>query len=136
MSRCHICFKPFTEDSIKVRDHCHYSGLYRGATHRNCNLMYKIPSYIPVVFHNLSGYDAHLFIRELAASVPAEAKMGVIVKNQEDYITFLIKVAVDKYIDKNGVEKDKEIELRFIDSFKFMSSSLDYLMTDLVGGGQ
>ena len=75
-SRCHICVKPFTEDSIKVRDHCHYSGLYRGATHRNCSLMHKIPSYIPVVFHNLSGYDAHLFIRELAASVPGGAKMG------------------------------------------------------------
>ena len=62
--------------------------------------------------------------------------MGVITKNKEDYITFLIKVAVDKYIDKNGVEKDKEIELRFIDSLKFMSSSLDSLTTNLVGRGQ
>ena len=88
------------------------------------------------MFHNLSGYDAHLFIRELAASVPGGAKMGVIAKNKEDYITFSIKVAVDKYVDKNGVEKDKEIELRFIDSFKFMSSSLDSLTTNLVGGGQ
>ena len=135
-SRCHICFKSFTEDSIKVRDHCHCSHRYRGAAHMNCNLMYKIPSYIPVVFHNLSGYDTHLFIRELAASVPEGAKMGVIAKNKEDYITFSIKVAADKYIDKNGVEKDKEIALRFIDSFKFISSSLDSLMTNLVGGGQ
>ena len=135
-SRCHICFKPFTEDSIKVRDHCHCSGLYRGAAHKNCNLMYKISSYIPVIFHNLSGYDAHLFIRELAASVPRGAKMGVIAKNKEDYITFSIKVAVDKYVDKNGVEKDKEIELRFIESFKFMSSSLDSLTNNLVRGGQ
>ena len=47
-----------------------------------------------------------------------------------------MKVAVDKYIDKNGVEKDKEVELRFIDSFKFMSSSLDSLTTNVVGGGQ
>ena len=45
-------------------------------------------------------------------------------------------MAVDKYIDKNGVEKDKEIELRFIDSFQFMSSSLDSLTTNLVRGGQ
>ena len=135
-SRCHICFKPFMEDGIKVRDHCHHSGLYRGATHRNCNLMYKISSYIPVVFHNLLGYDAHLFIRELAASVPGGAKMGVIAKNKEDYVTFSIKVAVDKYVDKNGVEKDKEIEVRFIDSFKFMSSSLDSLTNNLVHGGQ
>ena len=62
--------------------------------------------------------------------------MGLIAKNKEDYITFSIKVAVDKYIDKNGVEKDKEIKLRFIDSFKFMSSSLDSLTTNLVGRGQ
>ena len=105
--RCHICFRPFTLKDPKVRDHCHYTGNYRGAAHRNCNLQYKIPSYIPIVFHNLSGYDAHLFIRELAASKPGGAKMGVIAKNKEDYITFSIRVAVDKYIDKNGVEKEK-----------------------------
>ena len=89
--------------------------------------MCRFPHYIPVVFHNLSGYDAHLFIRELAASIPGGARMGVIAKTKEDYISFSIKVAVDKYIDKNGIEKDKEIELRFINSFKFMSSSLDSL---------
>ena len=50
--RCHICFKPFTGDNPSVRDH--YSGNYRGAAHRNCNLRYRIPSYIPIVFHNLS----------------------------------------------------------------------------------
>ena len=52
-------------------------------------------------------------------------------ENKEDYITFLISVEVDKYIDKNGEEKSKEIELRFIDSFKFMSSSLDFLVNNL-----
>ena len=108
--RCHICFRPFTEKNPKVRDHCHYTGNYRGATHRNCNLQYKIPSHIPIVFHNLSGYDAHLFIRELAAFKPGGgAKMEVIAKNKEDYITFSIKVVIDKYVDKNGVEKEKEI---------------------------
>ena len=99
--RCHICFKPFTLKDPKVRDHCHYTGNYRGAAHRNCNLQYKIPSYIPAVFHNLAGYDAHLFIRELAASEPGGVKMEAIAKNKEDYITFSIRVAVDKYIDKN-----------------------------------
>ena len=59
-TKCHICFKEFRDS--KVRDHCHYSGLYRGAAHSSCNLRYKIASYIPVVFHNLAGYDAHLFI--------------------------------------------------------------------------
>ena len=60
-TKCHICFKQFG-DKGKVRDHCHCSGLYRGAAHCSCNLRYKIPSYIPVVFHNLAGYYAHLFI--------------------------------------------------------------------------
>ena len=120
---------------IKVRDHCHYTGRYRGPAHTKCNLQYKILSYIPVVFHNLSGYDAHLFIKELAASSTDGAKMGVIAKNKEDYIFFSIKVEVDKYIDKNGIEKSKEIELRFIDSFKFMSSSLDSLINSLAHRG-
>ena len=115
----------------KVRDHCHYSGIYRGAAHSLCNLQYKIPSYIPVIFHNLSGYDAHMFIKELAN---CGSKMGVIAKNKEDYITFLISVEVNKYIDKNGEEKSKEVELRFIDSFKFMSSSLDSLINNLARG--
>ena len=130
-TKCHICFKPFGEKG-KVRDHCHYSGLYRGAAHFSCSLQYKIPSYIPVVFHNLAGYDAHLFIRELATYTTG---MGVIAKNIEDYISFSVKVEVDKYIDKEGNEKTKEIEVRFIDSIKFMSSSLDSLVNNLARGG-
>ena len=59
--------------------------------------------------------------------------MGVIAKNKEDYISFLVDVAVDRYVDKLGNEKEKLIELRFIDSFKFMSSSLDSLTRNLVG---
>ena len=62
--------------------------------------------------------------------------MEVIAKNKEDYISFSIKVPVDSYIDKNGEEKDKLIELRFIDSFKFMFSSLDSLTKNLVRGGK
>ena len=112
-TKCHICYKPLTLRNPKVRDHCHYTGLYRGPTHSLCNLRYKIPSYIPVVFHNLSGYDAHLFIRELGTHT---SEMEVIAKNKGDYINFSIKVPVEKYIDKNGEEKDKLIELRFIDS--------------------
>ena len=132
-TKCHICYKPFTLGDPKVKDHCHYTGLYRGPAHSLCNLRYKIPSYIPVVFHNLSGYDAHLFIRELGAHT---SDMEVIAKNKEDYISFSIKVPVDSFIDMNGEEKDKLIELRFIDSFKFMSSSLDSLTKNLVRGGK
>ena len=62
--------------------------------------------------------------------------IGVIAKNKEDYITFLVKVAVNRYMDKNGNEKDRTIELRFIDSFKFMASRLDSLTSNLVCGGR
>ena len=133
--RCHICFKLFKEDNPKVRDHCHYTSRYRGPAHAKCNLHYKISFYIPIEFHNPSGYDTHLFIKELAASSIDRAKMGVIAKNKEDYISFSIKVEVDKYINKNGIEKSKEIELRFKDSLKFMSSSLDSLVNILARGG-
>ena len=61
--------------------------------------------------------------------------MGVIAKNKEDYISFSIKVEVDKYIDTDGNERIKEMELRFIDSIKFMSSSLDSLVNNLAKGG-
>ena len=72
-----------------------------------------------------------MFIKELAN---CGSKMGVIAKNKEDYITFLISIEVDKYVDKNGEERSKEIELRFIDSFKFMSSSIDSLVNNLARG--
>ena len=75
LESCHMCFKPFKEDNPKVRDYCHYTGHYRGPAHMKCNLQYKIPSYIPIIFHNLSGYDTHLFIKELAASTDG-GKMG------------------------------------------------------------
>ena len=122
-SRCHICFKKFGDSKKvpKVHDHCHYTGRYGGPAHRNCNLMYRIPSYILVVFHNLSGYDAHLFIGELGRH--SRDTMGVIAKNKEENISFSVDIAVDRYVDKLGNEKEKLIELRFIDSFKFMAKS-------------
>ena len=131
-TKCHICFKPFEELNPKVRDHCHYTGQYRGPTHRNCNLRYKIPSHIPIVLHNLSGYDAHLFIWEMGKETN---KIGVIAENKEKYISFTTNVVVDEYRDK-GKTKEKKIQLRFIDSFKFMASSLDSLTNNLVKGGK
>ena len=61
--------------------------------------------------------------------------MGVIAKSTEDNISFLIKVEVDKYVHKEGNERTKEMELRFIVSIKFMSSSLDSLVNNLERGG-
>ena len=92
-NKCHICYKAFNQKYPKVRDHCHYTRKYRGPAHRSCNLRSRIPSYILVVFHSLSAYDAHLFIKELGSK---NDNISVITKNKEDYITFLIDVPVDK----------------------------------------
>ena len=64
-NKCWICQGKFSNDDKKVRDHCHFTGKYRGAAHNKCNLLYKKPKFIPVVFHNLSGYDSHLFVKNL-----------------------------------------------------------------------
>ena len=58
-TECHICGDELGED--RVRDHCHLTGKFRGAAHESCNVNYRIPKFFPVIFHNLSGYDSHLF---------------------------------------------------------------------------
>ena len=66
-TRCWICKGEFDDkdkNKEKVKDHCHYTGRYRGAAHNECNLNYRKPNFTPVVFHNLSGYDSHLFIKK------------------------------------------------------------------------
>ena len=62
-TKCWICNIEF-DDGVKVRDHCHFTGRYRGAAHNSCNVKYRKPHFTPVVFHNLSGYDSHLFIKK------------------------------------------------------------------------
>ena len=131
--KCHICLKEFNDPSNrKVRDDNHYTGLYREATHNSCNLKYLIPDYIPIVFHNLSGYDAHLFIKELGRRFNKN-DIGVIAENKEKHIIFNVKInaklAGVKY--KDGTQVHKNISLRFIDSCRFMVSSLDKLTSNL-----
>ena len=64
-TKCWICKGKSDDDkNYKVRDHCYFTGRYRGAAHNSCNLKYKKPNFTPVVFHNLSGYDSHLFIKK------------------------------------------------------------------------
>ena len=96
-TNCHICKRAFTEKDKKVRDHCHFTGKFRGAAHNSCNLNYRKPKFIPVLFHNLACYDAHLFVKNLGKS---EGKIGCIPNNEEKYISFTKKVTVDTFIPK------------------------------------
>ena len=123
---CWICGKELGSD--KVKDHCHYTGKYRGAAHNKCNLKYKKPNFIPVVFHNVSGYDAHLFIKNFGYS---QGNINCIANNDEQYISFTKTITVGSYKNKKGEIKPKNFTIRFIDSFKFMSTSLNSLVNNL-----
>lgn len=109
---CHICKHKIesgkNEKNGKVRDHCHLTGQYRGPANNNCNINYWRRSFIlPIVFHNLKGYDSHLIIQKLTNEFQ---KVTCIPNNTEKYISF----SLDR--------------LRFIDSFSFMSCSLEKLV--------
>ena len=124
---CWICQKEFGSEK-KVRDHCHFTGKYRGAAHVKCNLQFKKPKFTPVIFHNLSGYDAHLFVKNLGKS---EGNIKCIPNNEEKYISFSKDIVVGEYKNKKGEKVEVKHEIRFLDSFKFMASSLESLVGNL-----
>ena len=87
---CHIGKRNICDDKnkTKARDHCHYTGKIRGATHSECNLRYKVPKEIPIVFHNGSTYDYHFLIKKLAKEF--EGEFECLGKNTEKYIIFSV----------------------------------------------
>ena len=146
---CHICKKPYIKSDdrvrnvvknvrgknirvrkvrvrdVKVRDHCHVTGKYRGSAHQDCNLNFKLTNKIPVVFHNLKGYDSHFIMQEIGdisknnvyvdeEGKEHEMRINVIPCNMEKYLAFMLGP-----------------HLVFIDSFQFMSSSLSNLVKNL-----
>ena len=126
-TNCHICKKGFInyEDDYdkkyyKVKDYCYYTGKYKGAAHNNCNIKYEVQKEIPIVFHNGSTYDYHFIIKELAKEF--DGNFECLSENTEKYITFSVP------IKKEIRNKDKVIEItykiKFIDSYRFMSTSL------------
>ena len=112
----------------KVRDNCHYTGKYRGVAHNICNLRYKVPKQISVVFHNGSTYDYHFIIKELVKEF--EGDFDCLGESTEKYITF--SVPLKKKIENKNVEITYKI--KFIDNFRFMSSSLSKLVDNLSEG--
>ena len=120
---CYICKKEFNND--KVKDHCHFTCKYREAAHNTCNLRYKIPKNIPVIFHNGSTYDYHFIIKELACEF--EGNFECLWENTEKYITF--SVPIKKRIENKNM--DITYKIKFIDSFRFMATLLSKLADNL-----
>ena len=124
---CHICKTELKTD--KVRDHCHFTGKYRGAAHNSCNLQCRKPMILPVIFHNLQGYNAHLFIKQLSR-LPGD--LDCIPSTEEKYISFSKYIKVDEYKSRRtGEMVSLNFEIRFIDSLKFLQTSLANLVGNL-----
>ena len=96
-THCHICGKEFSQTDRKVRDHCHISGKFRGTAHNKCNLKFRVPKFTPVFFHNLSGYDAHLFVKNLGVT---EGDIRCIPNNKKKYINFSKNIVVGERVNK------------------------------------
>ena len=111
---CRFCEKFIEYD--KVRDHCHLTGKYRGPAHSKCNIIVtqKQSNFIPFIFHNFSNYDCHMFFKKLVDEKNDRVKFDIIPKTNEEYISVTYGC------------------IRFIDSYRFLSSGLDSLVKTLV----
>ena len=128
MDGCHICGEKYTDKDVRVRDHCHITGKFRGSAHQECNLKLRIKPEdikIPVIFHNLCGYDSHFIMQQIGETArkhgytnkkgeKQDLNINAIPSNMEKYMAFMLGN-----------------HLTFIDSFQFMSSSLDKLVSNL-----
>ena len=132
-ARCWICNKDFVDDD-KVRDHCHYTGKFRGAAHAQCNLALKKDKTIPVGFHNGTKYDFHLLVRELGR---VNGHIRTIARNSEQYISVekAVRISETIVVDNNGAPKlDKKTGepvtkkgtwyIRLVDTLGFLQASL------------
>ena len=133
MDGCHICGEKYAEKDVHVRDHCHITGKFRGSAHQECNLKLRIKPEnikIPVIFHNLRGYDSHFIMQQIGEIAKKHAytnkkggkqdlNINAIPNNMEKYMAFMLGN-----------------NLTFIDSFQFMSSSLDKLVENITKCGK
>ena len=93
-NKCHICGKKYTDKDIRVRDHCHITGKYRGSAHQDCNLNFQLTDKIPVILHNLRGYDSHFIMQQI----------GQIAKNH----TYKNKKGEEQQMNINAIPNNME----------------------------
>lgn len=114
-THCEMCNVQFTLINSPVRDHCHFTGKYRSALCNTCNLKRKNQTFLPVFIHNSSNYDSHFIIKQLGCD---EQKIHVIPNTSEKFVSFTKCTA-------------SKLKIRFLDSFRFLSSSLEQLAKNL-----
>ncbi|CAH1109243.1 unnamed protein product [Psylliodes chrysocephalus] len=112
---CHICEKHFSNKDVIVLDHDHFNGVLRGSAHQACNLNFRKLFVVPIAFHNLTGYDSHFIIKDIAK----RGRISILPINMEKYISF------------TQYDSETNIKFRFIDSYRFMGASLDELVNTL-----
>jgi len=117
---CPFCISKFNSDNLPVRDHDHLTGEYRQTVCNQCNLKMQRPNFVTCFFHNLSGYDSHFLITQLGFDTQS---IKVIPNTEENLISF------SKYISNS-------FQIRFVDSFRFMATSLEKLVNNLGKGGK
>ena len=115
-TKCWICDNFYVYDDVKVRDHCHIIGKYRGSANRDCNINVRLNQKIPVVFHSLKNYDFHLILQKLGKF---DLGINVIPNGLEKYMSFSIN---DKF--------------SFIDSLTQMNMFFELFLTMYIETGQ
>lgn len=142
-THCYMCGGEFSSNNNDISqrpvlDHSHSSSLFRGKVHSKCNLASRTPLLIPVIMHNLSSFDCHLFVKELAQS-PKVKDIKVIGLTKEKYLALDVKLLISRNeisaskdsSKKKSIHRVYYVTIRFLDSFRFMSSSLTSLASYL-----
>jgi len=115
---CCICLNPFKLFEKRVRHHSHVTGELIGPAHSDCNIQCRVPNYLPVFFHNLSKYDGHI----ISLVTGADGDVTVLPNTEETYITIKQEIT-----GKDGFKKGCFF-LKFIDTYRFLSTSLRHLV--------
>ena len=127
---CWICERDFDDSDVKVLDHCHFKGNFLGWAHEVCNVNRKTQNFTPIIAHNLSHYDLHHLCNALH-NCHSRNKFTIIPNTDETYIILTLKV----FIEERPGRKNRLIQvyedLRFLDSFRFMNTSLEKLVDSL-----
>lgn len=115
-TECDLCKTRFSTKNHKVADHNHLTGRFRQTLCNNCNMELKKSNFVPCLLHNLTNYVAHFIVHKLGYD---ENTVSTILNNEEKFTSFT------KYLTPT-------FTIQFIDTFRFMASSLSILASNLI----